>query len=281
MNRGNARGDGQDLGGALADYGQAIDLMDALRRQLGAEWPPAWANDLAGAYLNRGTARYAGQDLGGALADYGQAIELREALRRQLGAEWPPAWANALAAAYLNRGVARYAGQDLGGALADYGQAIELMEALRRQLGAEWPPAWANDLAGTYMNRGIAREQAGDLAAAIEDWDAAATIYLKRVEQGGLPAGADLLKAIYWVLGGCLDLANWPSAAQCLLAFMALYQQLEAQWRDQHGELEPPWRKIVGQFAGAVHGLNPDQRAALLAALGEKAEAVKQAFGWT
>ena len=62
---------------------------------------------------------------------------------------------------------------------------------------------------------------------------------------------------------------------------MASHQQLEALWAEWHGETEPPWREIVGQFAGTVQGLNPDQRAALLAALGEKAEAVKQAFRWT
>ena len=33
-------------------------------------------------------------------------------------------------------------------------------------------------------------------------------------------------------------------------------------------------------FAGAVHGLGPEQRAALLVALGEQALPVCQAFGW-
>jgi hypothetical protein len=36
----------------------------------------------------------------------------------------------------------------------------------------------------------------------------------------------------------------------------------------------------VGKFANTVHALNPDQRAALLEALGENAEGVKEAFGW-
>ncbi|MFO1419572.1 MAG: SAM domain-containing protein [Candidatus Competibacteraceae bacterium] len=242
-------------------------------------------NDLARAHQNRGVTRGAGGDLAGALADYDRAIELREGLRTRLEArgEWPPAWANDLAGAHQNRGNARGDGGDRAGARADYDRAIELMEGLRTRLEArgEWPPAWANDLAMAYMNRGIARKQVGDLVEAIEDWGAAATIYLQRVQKGWLPAGADLLKAIYWVLGGCRDLADWPSAAQRLLAFIEFYQQLETLWAEQHGDAEPPWREIVGQFAGAVHGLNPDQRAALLAALGEKAEAVKQAFGWT
>ncbi len=190
---------------------------------------------------------------------------------------------NDLAGAHMNRGNARRDGGDLAGALADYDRAIELMEGLRTRLEArgEWPPAWANDLAAAHMNRGITREQAGDLAEAIEDWVAAAMLYRQRVERGGLPAGVDLLKATFWVFGGYRDLADWPSAAQSLLAFMGFYQQLEAQWAEQYGDTEPSWQDIVGQFANTVHGLNSEQRAALLEALGENAEAVKQTFGWT
>lgn len=104
-------------------------------------------------------------------------------------------------------------------ALADYDRAIELMEALRArlELRGEWPPNRANDLAVAYMNRGIARKQAGDLVGAIKDWDSAAVIFRQQVEKGELPAGADLLEAIYWVIDGCLDLTDWPSVAQCLL----------------------------------------------------------------
>ena len=100
--------------------------MDALRRQLGAEWPPAWANDLAAAYLNRGNARRAGQDLSGALADYGQAIELMDALRQRLGAEWPPGWANNLAAAYVNRGILLEDTDRLEEAIADWDGAAQI-----------------------------------------------------------------------------------------------------------------------------------------------------------
>lgn len=37
---------------------------------------------------------------------------------------------------------------------------------------------------------------------------------------------------------------------------------------------------IVEHFMRTVHALNPDQRTALLEALGENAEPVKQALGW-
>ena len=280
MNRGNTRYAGNDLRGGLADYDQAIAMMEGLRRQLGPEWPPAWANELAMAYLNRGNTRRAGNDLSGALADCDQAIAMMEGVRRQLGPEWPPAWANELAMAYVNRGVTLGTGNDLRGALADFEQAIALMEALRRQLGPEWPPAWVNGLARAYLNRGIARKQAEYLVEAIEDWIHASLIYRQRVEQGWLPAGVDLLKAIFWVFGGYRDLADWPSATQYLLAFMASHQQLENQWAEQHGDTEPPWREFMEQIKDEVHGLTPDQRTALLEALGENAGAVKQAFGW-
>ena len=90
MNRGNGRLTGGDLAGTLADYDAAVALREELRRQLGVDWPPEWANDLANVYMNRGVTRGDSQDLSGALTDYGQAIELQEALRERLGAEWPP-----------------------------------------------------------------------------------------------------------------------------------------------------------------------------------------------
>ncbi len=173
VNRGNARRAGQDLSGALADYEQAIELMEALRRQLGKDWPSQWANDLARVYSNRGLARRDGGDLAGVWADYDAALALREDLRRRLGGDWPPAWANDLAKVYMKRGIARYDSGDLAGARADHDAAVALRECLRRRLGADWPPAWANDLAKGYMNRGITRRADGDLTGARADHDAA------------------------------------------------------------------------------------------------------------
>ncbi len=90
-NRSNARrAGGGDLAGDRADCDAAIALREELHRQLGVDWPPEWANDLANVYMNRGVTRGDSQDLSGALTDYGQAIELQEALRERLGAEWPP-----------------------------------------------------------------------------------------------------------------------------------------------------------------------------------------------
>src|SRR5207248_1315154 len=130
MNRGNARSGQGDSEGAIADYHQAISLRmgRAQRLEPVGQWPPAWQNDLAAAYINRGNARSGQGDSDGAIADYDQAISLRESLRQRLEpvGQWPPAWQNDLAAAYMNRGNARSGQGDSEGVIADYHQAISL-----------------------------------------------------------------------------------------------------------------------------------------------------------
>ena len=53
--------------------------------RLGAEWPPAWGDDLAAAYLNRGMTQEVGQDPEAALADWGLSRDLRATLLAALG----------------------------------------------------------------------------------------------------------------------------------------------------------------------------------------------------
>jgi tetratricopeptide (TPR) repeat protein len=65
-NRGNARQEKGDLGGALHDYTEAIRLKP----------------DYAAAFNNRGKARSAKGDLDGALQDYTEAIRLKKGERR-------------------------------------------------------------------------------------------------------------------------------------------------------------------------------------------------------
>ena len=92
--RGIAKQRKGDLGGALADYDQAIKLNPKN----------------AFAYNNRGTAKEKKGDLDGALADYNQAIQL------------DPKYA----AAYKDRGNAKRKKGDLQGARADFSQAVKL-----------------------------------------------------------------------------------------------------------------------------------------------------------
>ena len=255
MNRGITRHAGQNLSGALADYDTAIALREALRARLSGkwQWPPAWANDLAGAYMNRGIARSAGQNLSGALADYDTAIALREALRIQLGTEWPSEWGNDLAMAYMNRGNARDDSSNLGGALADYDTAIALREALRARLGTEWPPAWANDLAAAYLNRGIARSAGQNLSGALADYDTAIALreaLRTRLGAEWPPAWANDLAAAYLNRGIALEkssrleeaVTDWAQAAQIYL------NQIEQQNALSSGT--PLLTAVAGQFGG-------------------------------
>ena len=146
--RGLEKQDKEDYQGAIADYGQAIQLKPdyavayynrgVTRRKLGdhkgaiADYNQAIKikPDYALAYNNRGIARSDLGDYKGAIADYDQAIKLK------------PDYA----LAYNNRGIARSDLGDHKGAIADYDQAIQLRP----------------DYALAYYNRGVARRKLGD-----------------------------------------------------------------------------------------------------------------------
>ncbi|NUL83337.1 MAG: hypothetical protein HUU60_11535 [Armatimonadetes bacterium] len=178
LNRGNVKQDLQQFDAAIADYGEAIKLMKALREAFeksGEQWPAQFQNDLAGAYMNRGNAKKGLQQFGAAIADYGEAIEIREALRKafeESGQPWPAEFQNDLAKAYMNRGNAKQGLQQFGAAVADYGKAIEIMETLREafeESGQPWPAEFQNDLAAAYLNRGVARNGLQQFGAAVAD----------------------------------------------------------------------------------------------------------------
>ena len=267
MTRGDVRQTRGDLSGALADYGQAIELREALRRQLGAEWPPAWANDLAGVYIGRGITRDNGGDRTGALADFDRAVELRENLCTQLEfrGEWPPAWANNLAMAYMNRGVTRCDGGDLGGSLADYDRAIALMESLRTRLEprGEWPPAWANNLAMAYLNRGVTRDD-GDRTGALADYDRAIALMeglRMRLEPRGEwpPAWANNLAIAYGSRGNaCRDGGDRTEVLADYDRAIALMEGLRTR-QEPRGEWPPAWANDLARTYGSrgiVHTTN-------------------------
>ncbi|MCG6939722.1 MAG: tetratricopeptide repeat protein [Thiohalocapsa sp.] len=79
-NRGNAHRGRGDLDAAIADYGAAIGLREALRAALGEQWPPAMRNDLAGVYSNRGAAHGNAGRSDDALADFARAVAILQAL---------------------------------------------------------------------------------------------------------------------------------------------------------------------------------------------------------
>jgi hypothetical protein len=189
---------------AIPDFNHAIALQEALRKALGADWPPPWHNDLALTYMNRGVAKEEapGHGPAAAIADYDRAIALREALREALGDDWPLPWRDGLAGAYMNRGNAKRSAPGHGSAvaIADFDRAIALREGLREALGDDWPFPWRNELAVTYSNRGIAKRLARGHgpAVAIADFDRA--IALMEALREAL--GDD------WPSPWCNDLAN-------------------------------------------------------------------------
>ncbi len=267
MNRGTARGDGNDLTGALADYDRAIALQGELRSRLADEWPPAFANDLATTYMNRGNGRRADNDLDGALADYGEAIALREGLRSRLGDEWPLAWAYELAKTHMDCGVTRHDGNDLTGALADYHEAIALMEALRSRLGDQWPPAWAHELAKTYMNRGVTRHEGNDLTGALADYGDAIPLMealRSRLDDQWPPAWANDLANAYVNRGVTHQSGNDLTAA--LTDYdqaIALKEELRVRLADQW---PPAWaQELVTAYMirGRTHRAHSDRSGAL------------------
>jgi hypothetical protein len=292
LNRGNAKqhATGHGPAASIADHDAAIALSEDLRRVLEPEgrWAAGLRNDLAGAYMNRGTAKAqaTGHGPGAAIADFDAAIALMDDLRRLLEPEgrWEARLRDALAIVYMNRGNAKQDATDHGpgAAIADFDSAITLMEDLRRLLEPEgrWEAGLRNDLALAYLNLGLAREQSGDPAGAVADWVAGASLLAELVERGWLAAAVPLLRALAWLLGGCRDLADWPGAAGTLLRFFESFQRLQAAWESGGWDGEPPWMGEVRGFAAAVQDLDPEQRAALLVALGEQALPVCQAFGW-
>jgi hypothetical protein len=164
MTRGNVWQSCNEFKVAIADYDEAIAMMDALRADLEPQgrWEMGLRNGLARAYMNRGIAKQDASEYGpnAAIADYDEAIAIRAALRADLEPQgrWEMGLRNDLANAYLNRGNAKYHASDYGlsAAVADYDEAIAIREALRADLEPQgcWEMGLRNDLANAYMNRG-------------------------------------------------------------------------------------------------------------------------------
>ena len=182
--------------------------------------------------------------------------------------------------AYKNRGVARRDVNDLSGALADYGAAIEFMETLRARLGEDWPTAWGNDLAAAYMNRGMTHESAQEPETALADWETGLDLFAETLNRDYWPAGRGLLECLAMALSLRSERAEWPEAAECLVDFLSHRDELEQGWPESGMSGDPPWRNIVETCLGQLAALDQNQRASLLAALGDKADEVREILDW-
>ncbi len=155
---------------AITDHDHAIQILEALRVDMGELFPARCRSDLASAYMNRGNAKQNAPGYGAAagVLDQTYAIAIFEELRVEMGERFPADWCNGLAGAYTNRGNAKWyaPGHDAVGAIADHTQAIELLEALRVEMNEHFPEAGRSDLASAYMNRGNAKQNAPGYGAA-------------------------------------------------------------------------------------------------------------------
>ncbi|WP_133513205.1 tetratricopeptide repeat protein [Candidatus Thiosymbion oneisti] len=134
---------------AAAAFGQAIGLMEALRKALGERWPPGMQNDLAKAYMNRGNALQGQQDYAGAVATYDAAIALMERLRTALGERWSPRMQNDLSTSYYNRALLHSIRADLAAAAADLERAVDLGRQVAMATGS--PAAIDRFLDAAYL----------------------------------------------------------------------------------------------------------------------------------
>jgi tetratricopeptide (TPR) repeat protein len=157
--RGTCRHARGDLGGAIADFGRALEVDPG--------YPEAWNN--------RGAARYALGDLAGAVTDLDRALEAR------------PRYAEAR----NNRGIVRHSLGDLPGALADFDQALAIRPRYAEALGNRATTRRAlGDLDGAvadldraiginpghaaaYLDRAAVLHARGDLDGAAADYDTA------------------------------------------------------------------------------------------------------------
>jgi hypothetical protein len=89
-----------------------------------------------------------------------------------------------------------------------------------------------------------------------------------------------LLRGLAWTFDGHRDLADWPAAAAAALwSFIGHFEHLQSIWQAGGWAGDPPWMDEVAPLAESVQALDPDQRTALLATLGEHADTVRQVFG--
>ncbi len=144
--RGLAERASGDQAAALASYGRAIALLEALPARLGEQFTPDMHNGLAAVYGNQAAALSAQGDQVAALASYGHAIALWEALQTRLGEQFTPDMQDSLATAYGNQGSLFSDQGDKAAELKSYGRAAALLEASQARLGPRFPPGLRDTL---------------------------------------------------------------------------------------------------------------------------------------
>jgi tetratricopeptide (TPR) repeat protein len=159
------------LDDAKGQYQQAILLRESIRSRCDdneQQWPIAYQNDLACAYLNFAILLKGASAFDNAKDQYQQAIYLSEGIRTWCDdneQQWPISYQNDLASAYLNFVPLLIDTCAFDDAKEKCQKAIFLMEAIRRWCdgnGQQWPIVYQNNLAGAYINLAISFKATGE-----------------------------------------------------------------------------------------------------------------------
>jgi len=187
-------GSAGDMPGAVAQYGQAIEIRERLVYQEGQR---ELANDLAKCYLNKAVSLWALGDNWGAVALYEKAIEIRERLVNQEGRR---ELAHDLARCYMNKGLSVGDLGDSRGELALYEQAIEIRRRLVHQEGRR---ELAGDLAWLRLYWANAANKLGRHDEAVRAAGEAAHVLQAEIDRTGR---ADLQGVLDWAKTDLADL---------------------------------------------------------------------------
>gem|GEM_PF-5031938 len=169
--RAEARAEVKDRVGALADYGQAIELLDSTDPDASGSSPDLRRN--AAKYLaNRANIRSLHNDSTGAVHDADGAIALLDEFLNSSGRADPDQladWYGTAFVAYLTRAAVREEAGAMNDALIDHAQAINVMERLRKKLATDWDAEMKTNLREAFEERADLLEKLGRPAEARAD----------------------------------------------------------------------------------------------------------------
>jgi len=266
MNKGIALRNLTRLAEALPEYDKAIAIRERLVHQ---EQQTHLANELAKAYLNKGNALADLTRLAEALAEYDKALAIYERLVHQ---EQQTHLANELATAYRNKGNALADLTRLAEALTENDKAIAIYERLVHQ---EQQTRLANDLAMAYMNKAIALERQSDFDEALVCYEKSQRGWTFCVEHLNMFwVMPNLLQTLRYRLMTLLQLQLWPTAAEDLMRFRALFTNYIGSEGIDEGLKEAARNEMV-EMISKLRTLSSEQRELLYGELGADGESIR------
>jgi tetratricopeptide (TPR) repeat protein len=180
--------------------------------------------------------------------------------------------ANELAMAHMNKGNALLNLTRLAEALAEYDKAIAIYERLVHK---EQQTHLANDLAKAYMNKALALESQSAFDEALACYEKSQQGWTFCVEHLNMFwVVPNLLKTLRLLLMTLLQLQLWPTAAEDILRFRALFiDYIEREGIDEG--LKEAALNEMDKMISELRALSSEQRELLYGELGADGESVR------